>query len=116
MNIKNVYASIMTADLKNANKWYSDLLGRKADYHPMDNLYEWDFPNGGVLQVFSDKDGASHSSITLIVDNIEQIKERLAKNKIKIEHQTCTEVANTVTILDPEKNRITFAQNNQGRG
>ena len=115
MKFKNVYAGIMTADIKSASNWYADLFGRKSDYHPMDNLHEWDFDNGGVLQLVQDKDRAGSSSITLMVDNIEKIKKRLSEKNIKIEQETASEVANTATIFDPENNRITFAQNNQGR-
>lgn len=114
-NIKNVYAGIMTSDVKKASLWYKNLFDRKFDYHPMDNLYEWDFPNGGVFQLVQDNERAGSSSITLMVDDIEKVKKGLAEKNIKIEQQTKSEVANTATIYDPENNRITFAQNNQGR-
>lgn len=115
MKIENVYASIMTADLKLAHQWYTDFFGRNADYHPMDNLYEWDFKNGGVLQLIEDKKRAGTSTITLMVQDIASIKKELSNRQHAILQESDSEVATTVTIADPELNRITFAQNHQGR-
>ncbi len=115
MNFKNVYAGIMTSDIEKGLEWYINLFDRKSDYNPMKILHEWDFPNGGVLQLVEDKKRAGSSSITLLVDNIEKVKENLAKKNIKAEQQTNSEIAKTITIFDPENNRITFAENIQGR-
>lgn len=115
MKIKNVFAGVMTADIEKAAKWYEDLFNRKSDYHPMPNVYEWDFERGGVLQLVLDKELAGKSSITLLVDDMDKIKENLFANNIKIENESQSEIAETVTIFDPENNRITFAKNNQGR-
>jgi predicted enzyme related to lactoylglutathione lyase len=115
MNIKNVYAGIMTSDIEKSLTWYERLFDRKSDYNPMKILHEWDFQNGGVLQIVEDKTRAGRSSITLLVDDIEKIREKLADMKIKTEQQTRSEIAMTITIFDPENNRITFAENKQGR-
>lgn len=56
MGIKNVYAGIMTSDINKALKFYENLFNRKADYNPMEVLHEWDFQEGGVLQLVEDKD------------------------------------------------------------
>lgn len=115
MTYKNVFAGIMTANITTAAAWYGELFGRTSDYHPMKNLHEWDFPNGGVLQLVEDIDRAGHSSITILVEDITQIDKRLAEKDIKPEQRTESEAAKTVTIYDPENNRITFAENLQGR-
>lgn len=115
MNIKNVYAGIMTSDIGKALKWYEDILDRKADYNPMKILHEWNFQNGGVLQLVEDKNRAGSSSITLLVDDIEKIRNSLVGKNIKTDRQTNSDIAKTITIFDPENNRITFAENTQGR-
>lgn len=115
MNINNVYAGIMTSDIEKASEWYKNLFDRKSDYNPMETLHEWDFTNGGVLQLVEDKDRAGSSSITLLVGDIEKIKKSLADKSIKAEQQTESKIAKTITIFDPENNRITFAENIQGR-
>lgn len=115
MNIKNVYAGIMTSDIAKASNWYEKLFERKCDYNPMETLREWDFMDGGVLQLVQDSDRAGSSSITLLVDDIESIKKNLLVKNIKIENQANSEIAKTITILDAENNRITFAENSHGR-
>jgi hypothetical protein len=115
MSIQNVYAAIMTSDIAMALDWYESLLERKSDYNPMDILHEWDFSDGGVLQLVEDKERAGNSSITLLVDDIQGIRKSLADKKIRIGRQTQSEIAKTITIFDPEKNQITFAENKQGR-
>lgn len=115
MNIKNVFAGVMTADIEKAANWYEHLFNRKSDYHPMPNVYEWDFEKGGVLQLVLDKKLAGRSSITLLVDDMDKIKENLFAKNINIESESASDIATTVTIFDPENNRITFAKNNQGR-
>ena len=115
MALKNVYAGIMTTDIETAKRWYENLFDRNSDYNPMKILHEWDFPNGGVLQLVEDKDRAGGSSITLLVEDIDEVRQNLADKKIKAEQQTESEIAKTITIFYPENNRITFAENMQGR-
>ncbi|MET3113333.1 hypothetical protein AAKU52_001056 [Pedobacter sp. CG_S7] len=115
MNFKNAFAGIMTADIKTSTKWYTNLFDRKSDYNPMNILHEWDFSDGGVLQLVEDKERAGKSSITLLVADIEKIKKTLDEKNLSREEISKGEIAKTITIFDPEKNRITFAENNQGR-
>jgi hypothetical protein len=112
MNIGNVYAGIMTADIQTSSKWYQKLFDRSSDDHPMQILHEWNFSEGGILQLVEDKHRAGYSSITLMVKNIKEVKEMLSVKNIRVEQQTESEIAKTITIYDPENNRITFAQNN----
>lgn len=115
MDLKNVYAGIMTADVETAKNWYGKLFGRKSDYNPMKILHEWNFENGGVLQLVEDKERAGYSSITVMVENIKKISKELIEKNLSDGKISEGEIANTLTIIDPENNRITFAENNQGR-
>lgn len=115
MDITNVLASVMTSDIKISSTWYEALFGRKADYSPMPSLQEWDFRKGGVLQLVEDNERAGRSSITFLVADIENIKRSLVQKNISIRHRTESSVAQTITIFDPENNRITFAANLQDR-
>ena len=115
MDFKNVFAGIMTADIKSALIWYTNLFERESDYNPMVILHEWDFNDGGILQLVEDRERAGKSSITLLVSDIEKVKKSLdSKNSSKVEISDGA-IAKTVTIFDPEKNRITLAENKQGR-
>lgn len=115
MVIRNIYAGIMTANINKAVEWYERLLNRKPDYHPMETLYEWDFSEGGVLQLIEDKKRAGFSSVTVLVDDIEASHKQITHLNIKIDHQSNSDIAKTITIQDQENNRITFAENMEGR-
>jgi len=82
MNFKNVYAGIMTRDIETAKEWYGKLFGRKSDYNPMEILHEWNFSNGGVLQLVEDKERAGYSSITIMVSDIGEVNKELVEKKI----------------------------------
>ena len=110
MNITNVFAGIMTGDIETASKWYENLFDRKFDSNPMENVYQWNFPDGGMLQLVSDEERAGYSSITLLVNSRDEQLEILKTKNIAIGQKTESEIANTVTINDPEGNRITFAE------
>lgn len=115
MKINNAYAGIMTADIKTAQRWYQELFNRKPDYHPMKTVYEWDFQNGGVLQLVEDETRSGNSSVTLLVSDIQSVKNTLHALNISCEVISAGEIAQIITIFDPEDNRITFAANKQGR-
>jgi len=115
VNFKNLFAGIMTADIKTSAIWYTNLFERESDYSPIDILHESDFSDGGDLQLVEDKERTGKSSITLLVTDIQKIKKTLDEKKISIGEITEGEIAKLITIFDPEKNRITFAENNQGR-
>ena len=115
MDFKNVYAGIMTEDITTAKEWYGKLMGRKSDYNPMKILHEWNFKNGGVLQLVEDKERAGYSSITIMVDNIDEISKDLVEKNLSDGKISNGEIAKTLTIDDPENNRITFAENLQGK-
>ena len=115
MDLKNVYAGVMTSDIEKSLKFYENLFDRESDYNPMKILHEWDFQDGGVLQLVEDKDRAGKSSITLLVENIDSVRKSLEEKNIQVEQKTESEIAKTITISDPENNRITFAENIQGR-
>jgi predicted enzyme related to lactoylglutathione lyase len=115
MNFKNVYAGIMTTDIETAKEWYGKLIGRKSDYNPMKILHEWNFSNGGVLQLVEDKERAGYSSITIMVNNIDEISKELVEKNLPIGKVSEDKIAKTITINDPENNRITFAENMEGK-
>ena len=110
MNISNVLAGIVTRDLEAASAWYERLFGRPADATPMDGLAEWHF-EGSVLQLVQDEARAGASSVTLVVTSRDDIYDELEAKAIPVGPMTETEFVKTLTINDPEGNRITFAEN-----
>ena len=110
MKITDVLAGIMTRDHKAASAWYEKLFNRPADATPMAGLAEWHF-EGGVLQLVQDEARAGASSVTLVVTSRDGIRDELEDKDIPVGPMTETEFVRTVTINDPEGNRITFAEN-----
>ena len=110
MNISNVLAGIMTKDHAAARTWYANLLGRTADATPMEGLAEWHF-EGGVLQLVQDEERAGASSVALIVSSRDEVRTEVEVKGVPIGPTTETEFVKTLTINDPEGNRITFAEN-----
>lgn len=110
MNISNVLAGIMTKNHATARTWYENLLGRTADTTPMEGLAEWHF-EGGVLQLVQDEERAGASSVTLTVTSRENVITELKAKGIPVGPMTETKFFKTVTINDPEGNRLTFAEN-----
>lgn len=81
----------------------------------MEILHEWNFSNGGVLQLVEDKERAGYSSITIMVNNIGEISKELLEKNLSDGKVSEGKIATTITINDPENNRISFAENKQGK-
>lgn len=70
MTIQNALAGIAVNDLGDAVAWYTKLIGRAPDVHPMPEGYEYSCPGGGWIQIFADAARAGRSSLTLSVDSL----------------------------------------------
>ena len=64
MSIVNALAGIAVRDIDAAVQWYKQILGPAS--RPMDEVAEWQLPNGGCIQVFEDGNRAGLSSVTLV--------------------------------------------------
>lgn len=109
MNAANVLAGVAVTDLDTAQPWYEKLLG-SAGNRPMPEVAEWSFPQGGGLQVFADQQRAGASSITLVVDDLDQQVGRLQSDGHKVHSRTDSEYVKTAQVEDPAGNRIVLAQ------
>lgn len=106
--MKNVLAGIAVRDLSAARVFYTNLVGRPPDLEPMPILLEWKFPEGGVLQVFSDEAGerAGKSSVTLVVADLQVEKARLNLPGLESHNDR----VDTLIVHDSEGNQIVLAQ------
>lgn len=110
MTIKNVLAGVAVKNLGEAIAWYTRLIGRAPDDHPMPEVYEYSFPGGGWLQIFADVDRAGKSSLALTVDSIDETLCALKAAGIDAGEPTRSDYVDTTTVMDPDGNRIVFAQ------
>jgi predicted enzyme related to lactoylglutathione lyase len=109
MTIQNALASVAVNDVDAAEQWYSRLLGTSGT-KPMSEVAEWQFADGGGLQVYELPERAGHGSFTLAVDDIDVQADRLAELGITDAQAVGNEMVKTLMILDPDGNHIAFAQ------
>ena len=110
MNIKNALASLAVKDLRLSSHWYQNLLGKPADSTPMDEVAEWQFQHGGWLQLYQSTDRIGLGSVTLAVEDLEQLLVELEKLGICPGTRMDNDRVKLVMIKDPDGNSIALAQ------
>jgi hypothetical protein len=108
MTITNALASLAVRDLAAASQWYERFLGPGT--HPMNELCEWHFPDGGGLQVYTLPERAGHGSCTLVVSDIDAISRQLRESAVAPDAEPArNDRVDTIMIKDPDGNSIAFA-------
>jgi predicted enzyme related to lactoylglutathione lyase len=110
MTIKNALAGVAVMDLDSAIAWYSKLIGRAPDQQPMPTDAEYEFQNGGWMQIFADKERAGKSSVTLTVDDLDATLAELEDAGIAYAEPTRTDYVDTAIVTDPDGNQVVLAQ------
>lgn len=109
MTINRVDAVMSTTQIGRAYEWYARLFGRASDRHPMVDLYEWHFPNGGV-QLVADATGAGRSLLTVVVGSLDAARHEMQTRDLVLGSVAGGNFAEVAQIADPDGNRITFAE------
>jgi hypothetical protein len=109
MKVNKVYAVTSSSRLEEAHAWYSRLFDRPADLHPMANVYEWHFGNGGV-QLVDDAQRAGSSMLTVIVPDLDALRASLESRRLTLGPTSDGDFARFAQIADSDGNQITFAQ------
>lgn len=109
MTVDKVYAVISTRRLDQSQEWYTRLFGRPADLHPMDEVYEWYFGNGGV-QLVDDATRAGQSMLTVIVPDLEALRAALQSRQLTLGPSSGGDFARIAQITDLDGNQVTLAQ------
>ena len=110
MAIKNALAGVAVGDLDAGIAWFTKLLGRAPDNRPMPEAAEYEFPGGGWIQIFADKDRAGKSSVTLAVDDLDAELERLKSAGVEVGEPTRTDFVDTAIVNDDDGNQVVLAQ------
>jgi hypothetical protein len=117
MAINNALAGIAVNDLTSAVAWYEQLLNRPPDSRPMEGLAEWQFAEGGWIQLFEDKDRAGSSSVTLVVTSRDDQLVELEAKGTPVGRTTTSEKVKIAIVTDPDGNQVVFAEAlTDGRG
>ena len=107
--IDQVYAVVSTAQLSRAHEWYARLFGRASDLHPMAEVHEWYFVNGGV-QLVEDAGRAGNSMLTVIVGSLDKARAEMRTRALELGPANGGDFATVAQIHDPDGNQITFAE------
>lgn len=109
MSITKTYAVICTKDLERAKGWYSKLFGRQPDLTPMAEVHEWYFGNGGI-QLLDDAERSGQSRLTLIIDDMDEIRRGLGERGLRLGEASGGDFATVAQITDLDGNVVTFAE------
>lgn len=116
MAIYSVLAGIAVNDFTSALTWYERLFGRAADAAPMEGLAEWHFSEYGGIQLIHDEDCAGSSYVTLVVNSLDDQLTALKAEGIPVgPTQGTPGLVKATTVIDPEGNRVTFAEDLDGK-
>ena len=109
MTITNAFAGLAVQDLERSTAWYETLLGKGR--RPMPEIVEWQFAGGGGLQLYRGPERAGQGSCTMIVDDIDEVAERLRSSGLAADAQPVHhDAVDTVMVKDPDGNSIAFAK------
>ncbi len=107
MSIVNALAGIAVKDIDAAVLWYEQILGPAS--RPMDEVAEWQLPDGGCLQVFEDGNRAGLSSVTLLVEDLDREIAGLESKGIRIDETSRSHLVDLAIVQDHDGNQVVFA-------
>ena len=114
MNIQGLYAVAYVTDLARAEEWYTGLLARPADDHPMTALTQWRNIGTAGIQLMLDLEKAGGSAVTIVTPNIEIESDRLGDLGLYIGLINRGDFGAIAEIADPDGNRIILAEPPKG--
>jgi len=109
MNLQTIYTALLTADLGEAEHWYTKLLGRGPDHRPMDTLVQWELFDQAGLMLSSSKEIAGRGVMFLYVDDVAAERRRLQNLGIVLGDDIKGDYSTLAQVRDPDGNLITLA-------
>ena len=114
MNIQGLYAVACVTDMARAEGWYTGLLARPADDHPMPTLTQWRNIGTAGIQLILDPEKAGASVVTIVTPDIAAESDRLADLGLDIGEISRGGFGAIVEIADHDGNRIIIAEPPKG--
>ena len=109
MTPHKIYTALLATDLTRSEDWWSRLLGRRPNFRPMDTLVQWELNDNGGLQLSSDDSLAGRGALSLVVDDVEVERKRLASVGIVVGASLQGTYSTLAQVSDPDDNLIVFA-------
>lgn len=110
MQIQAIYATLATASMDKAEKFYARLFEREPDDRPMDGLIQWRNVAGANIQVFHDEENAGSGRLTVVVPKMDNARTALEDIGVKITDERQGDYGKIAQTADPDGNRITLAE------
>lgn len=104
-----IYPSLLTADLQEAERWYSKLFGRGPDLRPMPSLLHWELSDQSGLMLSDSEEIASRGSIFLYISDFAAERRRLENAGIALGSDIPGDYSTLAQVRDPDGNLITLA-------
>lgn len=109
--IDSVIAVVPGKDQATAVAWYTKLFGREADIVPADGVAEWKLAENAWLQVTTDPEHAGRTSVIIAVSDLDAVRAACANAGVSVgEAVEHAGVVKTAEALDPDGNKVVFAQ------
>jgi len=109
MSIDHLLAVVPVSDTQAARRWYEALMGRPADNHPMETLFEWRVTETGWMQVFHDPGRAGSTLLNFAVDDLDEQATQLAARGLVLSGiESADKGVRIASITDPDGNRMSF--------
>jgi catechol 2,3-dioxygenase-like lactoylglutathione lyase family enzyme len=99
----HVFAGLPVADFDAARAWYERLLGRPPDLVAHATDVAWQLTESGWVYVVQDRERAGHALVTVLVDDLDALA-------LEGEADGAPGKFRSVTVTDPEGNRIQFGE------
>jgi predicted enzyme related to lactoylglutathione lyase len=106
-----LFAGVPVADFAAARPWYERLFGRPPDMLPHEAEAVWRLAEAGWVYVVADAGRAGNALVTVIVDDLDGLVERLAGRGLTAGPvETLGSGTRRAEIRDPDGNRIAFGE------
>lgn len=110
MEIQGIFAALATANMNNAERFYTRLFGRAPDDRPMDGLIQWRNVAGANIQIFQHEENAGSGRLTIVVPNMAEARQSLEEMGVDLKDESQGDYGRIAQIADPDGNRITLAE------
>lgn len=110
MTLRKVYAHLNCSDLDESIRWFAAIFARGPDVRPMEGLAEWHHGDSAGFQLFQNSKDAGHGTLTLIVDGLEDERQRIDAAGLSPGDIEAASYVKLVRLRDPDENLVVLAE------
>lgn len=111
LDVQGLYAAMLVSDLKAAEAFYTQVMGRGPDDRPMPTLIQWrGFGMAAGIQLFEGAGRPGGSRMTLVVPDMDKARNDLQGRGVTLGAISQGEYGKIAQLADEDGNTITFAE------